>query len=101
MTVDYVLSIERRTLARSNHKPVVLPVGACPKLFLHLPLAMASEGFCGPLEQIYGAPAGVLGLAGHQPNSPTASYICETQIYVPQECKLDELRAPNSHPEAQ
>jgi hypothetical protein len=30
---------------------------------------MASEGFCGLLEQIYGAPAGVLGLAGHQPNS--------------------------------
>ena len=32
--------------------------------------------------------------------SPTAPYVCETQIYVPRECKLDELRGPNSHPEA-
>jgi len=36
----------------------------------------------------------LLAFLGSLDTSPTASYICETQIYVPQECKLDELRGP-------
>jgi hypothetical protein len=36
-------------------------------LFLCLPLAMASEGFYGPLGQVYGAPASVPRLAEREP----------------------------------
>ena len=39
----------------------------------------------------------LLAFLGSLDTSPSASYICETQIYVPQECKLDELRGPPTH----
>jgi hypothetical protein len=39
----------------------------------------------------------LLAFLGSLDTRPTASYICVTQIYVPQECKLDELRGPPTH----
>lgn len=54
------LVIVRCALSGGEYKPAIRPVSARPKLFLCLPLTVASEGFYGPLRQVYGATAGVL-----------------------------------------
>jgi hypothetical protein len=52
VTVDYVLCVHRRSDGGDEHKPIISPSSTCPKLFLYLPPAVASEGFYGPLRQV-------------------------------------------------
>jgi hypothetical protein len=55
--VDYVLSVEGSTFARGEHKSIIGPHSPSPKLAPLLDACgVASEGFYGPLRQVYGAP---------------------------------------------
>jgi hypothetical protein len=63
MLAGDVPGVEGRAVAGRKHKAVISPFSASPKLlFLYLPLAMASEGFYGPLRQVYGPSTTVLRL---------------------------------------
>jgi hypothetical protein len=68
MLVGDVPGVEGRAVAGWEHKTVISPSSASPKLFLYLPLATAPEGFYGPLRQVYGPSTTVLRLSReHEP----------------------------------
>ena len=70
LEVEDVLGLERVPWSKQTRgpDPAILSKPLAPRVG-HQLSPVASEGFYGPLGQIYGAPAGVLGPAEHQSNS--------------------------------
>src|SRR5215211_1462315 len=63
--VDDVLGVDGSSLARGEDESCV-PVVRRSQLLFGLLHPLASEGFYGPLRELYGASAGVLRLAEHE-----------------------------------
>src|SRR5215212_9091564 len=104
--VDYVLGVEGCALARREHEARILVV-ARPKLLLKLALAVAPEGFYGPLRQIYGASAGVLRLHKDQPATlaypmqlPDHPKRADVEVYI-RPLEPQRLSAPKPYREGQ
>ncbi len=73
VAVNDVLRLYGRANCGREDEAVIAPRSASPERFLYLPLAVASEGFYGPLRQVYGAPGCVLRAAIKPPAADRAA----------------------------